>query len=146
MRTWWKLAIAVLVGAAVAIPATVIARGTSISGDADRFTVESITGQVQTQGQGYTPLGIQVPDNGLPVSATVSAQLTKGKAQFRLVSTAGIAQPSSVLFTSKASNSFTFAAEDSCPPLQLEWKRKGDSPAVAEDISMVAVYDLGTCF
>jgi len=146
MRRWWKLAIATLVGVAVAIPATVIARGTSISGDADRFDVESVTGGVQTQGQGYTPLGITLPETGAPVSATVSAQLTKGKAQFRLVSTNGNAQPSSVLFSGKASNSFTFAADDSCPALHLEWKRKGDSPAVAENISMVAVYEVGGCF
>ena len=145
MRTSWMLAVAVLVGAAVAIPATVIARGgASVSGDADRFAVEA-TANVQTQGNGYTPVGITLPSTTQPLSATVSAQMKKGKAKFRLVSAGGNAQPSEALFSAKASNSFTFVANQSCPPLALEWKRQGDSPAVADQISVLAVYEIGVC-
>ena len=145
MRGYWKLAVAALLGAAIAIPATVIARGgASVSGDADRFAIEA-TANVQTQGKGWKPVGITLPTTGDAISATVTATMTEGQAKFRLVSPGGNAQPSSALFTAEGANSFAFAATQSCPALELEWKRKGDTPASAAAVSVLAVYQDGAC-
>jgi hypothetical protein len=145
MGRWWKVGLAALVGAAIAVPVTVFARGgLTLSGNADGFALQAVS-QVQTQGKGYTPVGISLPGTTQPISATVSATMTKGKAKFRLVSAGGNALPSSALFSAKASNSFTFGAEQSCPPLELQWKRQGDSPAVAAQVSVLSVFDSNVC-
>jgi hypothetical protein len=138
--------LALLAGAAVAVPATVIARGNAnAAGDADRFVAESI-GQVETHGSGYHPVGLGLPITTAPVAVTVSAQMTKGKAKFKLVGGSSAPQPNSVLFSAKGSNSFTFGAASGCPRVHLEWKRVGHVQAVAAKVSTLSVHETGPCF
>jgi hypothetical protein len=145
MRRCWKLGVAVLVGAAIAVPATVLARGAvDASGDADNFQVDT-TGKVSTTGTGYhtLPLGVSTSDG--PLGVTVSAQMLKGKAKFRVLSNSAHATPPSVLFTARGSNSFTFGLFESCDPLRVEWKRVGKQQAVAAKVSVLTVQQQGTC-
>lgn len=133
--------------AAVAVPAAVIARGGQNGGPAENF-VSNFVADISTDSKQYEPVGLSLPSTTNAMSATVSAQMTKGKAKFRLVDSLSgnpAGQPSSVLFSSKAANSFTFASPDNCPSLRLEWKRVGDAPAKAALVSYLAVYDLSAC-
>ena len=140
MNGRWTIALAALVAVAVAVPATVIARGDTIpDGPADRFVTESVS-DVSTNSNQYEPVGLSPPTSGAAMGITVSAQMTAGKARFRLATGGFPAQPSSVLFSSKAANSFSFGIVNDCPAYQVEWKRVGNAPAKAALVSYLAVY------
>lgn len=142
-----KLVLAAAVAVAVAVPAVVIARGNLTTAPADNFAANSVS-DVSTNSTHYEPIGLPLPDTLGAVGVTVSAQMTKGKARFRLAQQFGgdpAGLPSSVLFSSKAANAFSFASPNACPPLEVEWKRVGDAPAKAAEVSYLAVYDLVAC-
>ena len=146
MKGRWKLAVAAVIGAAIAIPATVIARGDlDASGNADKFASASFS-DVSTNSKSYQPVGLVLPESEGPMMLTVSAQMTKGKARFRVVRSNGQAAPSSVQFGSKAANSFTFGDTTSCPALHIEWKKVGKAEAQAAEVGFSAVYQVGGCF
>lgn len=145
MNTRWKLGVAVLVGAAIAVPATVIARGApNATGPADNFQTASVA-NVSTNSKSYQPVGLVLPETGADIGVTVSAQMTKGKAKFRVVGASQEAAPASVQFSGKAANAFLFGATASCPQLHVEWKRVGDAKAEAAQVSYLAVYDQNAC-
>jgi hypothetical protein len=146
MNGRWKLAVAAVVGAAIAIPATVIARGDLNSGgNADKFATASVS-NASTNSKNYQPVGLVLPESAAPMMVTVSAQMTQGKARFRVVRSNGQALPSSVQFGSKAANSFTFGDITSCPVLHIEWKKVGKEEAQAAEVAFSSVYELAGCF
>jgi hypothetical protein len=151
VRNRWKFAVVALITAAVAVPATVIARGFENS---DQSTVARQTttwsGREATNSKQWK----EVP--GLPtffppsspglLSLTVSAQMTSGAAKFRVVrpSTGEVTAPGAVRFNSKASNSFTFSFRDTCgqgDSRELQWKKAGKHRAVAAKISTLTIWD-----
>jgi hypothetical protein len=97
----------------------------------------------------------QVPHSGVTstpdvLSVNVSAQMTKGKAKLRIVPVAGgpAVEPGPVLFSAKASNSFTWVTDDTCgqgEQHELQWKRAGNGDAVAAKISVHNIFN-SFCF
>lgn len=142
------IGLAMLVGAAIAVPATIVLAGGGgnvVSGDVSRQNLSS-TGKLEA-GKNWKP----VPDLGVvstpgAVAVTVSAQMTKGAAKFRIVPIGGgpAIQPGIVLFTAKAANAFTWATEDTCgqgEQHRIEWKRAGTQDAVARKLTSHSVFD-----
>jgi hypothetical protein len=80
------------------------------------------------------------------LTVAVSAQMTKGKAKFRIVPEVGSPPitPGPVLFSAKAANSFTWGTTDTCGPgeqHELQWRRAGKRTAVAANLSVNNAFD-----
>ena len=141
-----KFALAMIAGAAVAVPTTlVLAGGNTLSGDANVQSV-AFNGKA-TAPKNWKPVpGLIVAsgDGGTLVSTALSAQMTRGKAKFRIVPISGgpAVPPGPVLFSAKAANSFTWGRIATCPgPYRLEWKRAGRGKAIAANLSSHSVLD-----
>lgn len=142
MGAWWKFALAALAGVVIAVPATVIARGGgNSSGDADRFFSDSVTDL--SAGKNWKNV-MQLPATDESISATVSAQISKGKAKFRLEG-GGSPIPGSAVFGTGESSTVTFGAATGCPPFTLQMKQKGAEKATASLITMLTVNELSPC-
>jgi hypothetical protein len=142
----WKLLVAVLAVAAVATPVVALGGGGSSGG----------SGVVAHQAGTWYNAKREAPKNWKAItgvtstesflSVTVSAQMTKGKAKFRVVPVFGgpAIEPGPVLFSAKAANSFTWATTDTCgqgEQHELQWKRSGKRDAVAANLSVNNVFD-----
>ena|GEM_PF-6929329 len=92
------------------------------------------TGAQQTVGTGWQAVpGLTLP---IPIThgpVTVSAQMTKGAAQFRVITVVKgslhEADPGAVTYTSRAANAFTFYNAQDCVPVVVQWRRVGTSQA-----------------
>jgi hypothetical protein len=141
---------AVLVTAAVAIPATLVlaGNGNETSGTAD-FFVTNVEDEVSTNSKDWKPIpGTFVGFVDATQTATISAEMKKGKAKIRLFDTDAqqTVVPGPVSFTAKASNSFSFGVPPNCPPsLQFQWKRIGTKKAIASNLSLQLVRQSGPC-
>jgi hypothetical protein len=145
------MAFAVLVTAAVAIPATLVfaGNGNETSGTAD-FFFTNVEDEVSTNSADWKPIpGTFVGFLDATQTATLSAEMKQGKAKIRLFDT-DVQQavvPGPVTFTAKASNSFSFGVPDNCPAhLEFQWKRVGTEKAIASNLSLQLVRQSGPCF
>lgn len=120
--------------------------GNFLGGDVTRQSV-SWHGQKATAGKNWKPVPhgsvTSTPD---VLTVSVSAQMTKGKAKFRIVPVVGgpAVTPGPVLFSAKAANSFTWVTDDTCgqgEQHELQWKRAGKANAVAAKLSVHNVFD-----
>jgi hypothetical protein len=152
MGNRWKLAGAMLAGAAVAVPATVLAGGeaTSVQGDVAAQTTKWTGKETAPKDWTLVPgdLGnVNISNNAHAL--VVSAVLAKGKVKFRLSSLGTTLPPGAALFAAKGANSFTFGFPDGCGPgsgIALEWKRAGKQKAVASKLSTLDLNDDSGCF
>jgi hypothetical protein len=142
-----KVLLASLAGAAAVAPvALVLAGDNGLGGPVGNQTVAwtSEKAEATKNWKPVPPLG--VTSTGDVVSVSVSAQMTKGKAKFRIVPTGGgpAIEPGPVLFSAKAANSFTWATDDTCgqgEQQELQWKRVGKTDAVAAKLSVHNVFN-----
>jgi len=139
--------LASLAGVAVVVPATlVLAGGNFLGGDVNRQSV-SWNSQKAVAGKNWKPVPqVSVTNTPDVLSLSVSAQMTRGKAKFRIVPVVGGAAvtPGPVLFSAKAANSFTWVTDDTCgqgEQHELQWKRAGKPKAVAAKLSVHNVFD-----
>jgi hypothetical protein len=146
MSASWKLLVALLAAAAVAAPVAAIGGGGSSSGNGD-VSRQSATwfNAKREAGKNWKPITDVTSTLGF-LSVTVSAQMTKGKAKFRIVPVFGgpAIEPGPVLFSAKAANSFTWGKFDTCgqgEQHELQWKRVGKGDAVAANLSVNNVFD-----
>lgn len=142
-----KVLLAVAAGAVIAVSATVVAvGGNGNSGPVETQLVES-NGKAEA-GKNWKPVpGLLVASTQGFLSVNVSAQMTKGKARFRIAPIGGgpAIPPGPVLFSAKAANSFTWSTSDTCgqgDQHQVQWKRSGKGDAVAAKLSSIALFDL----
>ncbi len=149
MRNRWKLCAAFAVGAAIAVPATVMAGGDpGIVGAVGGQNWESM-GKTTAPGH-WTPLPGAVGHLNIapgPHSLTVSADMSKGKAKFRVVS-GSVLKPGGILFAARGANSFTFAYPEGCGPginPTLEWERAGAKKAIARRIATLNINTGSPC-
>lgn len=152
MSTRSKVLLALVGAVAVTAPVTFVLAGNGnfLSGQVSQQSVSWNTEKIQA-GKNWRPVphaGVTSTEDVLSVS--VSAQMTKGKAKFRIVPVAGGAAiaPGPVLFTAKAANSFTWVTDDTCGQgvqHELQWKRAGKAAAVATKLSVHNVFN-GFCF
>jgi hypothetical protein len=157
MGRFWKLGVAALVVIAVAVPAVVLARGDGnfSAGDSHQYNTVWSGKQSTNRKQWRKVPVIGGPFFTLdPIVLTVSAQMTQGKARFRVVHQDGgpdggpepVTPPGPVLFSSRASNAFTFAVEDNCPRgAVLQWRKVGKHKAVAAKLSSSRLYGGDPC-
>lgn len=140
-----------LATAAVVIPVTL-----ALAGNAS-----FVKGDVASQSVVWTKHGHQAPKDWKRVpevgflsnsfgahSITVSAEMKKGKAKFRVVSQGATTPPGPIAFYSKAANSFTFGYPEGCyfhPTNSLEWKRIGNAKATASTISVLDINGAQPC-
>jgi hypothetical protein len=120
----------------------------SVGGAADRFYVFTDTSKSTNSKQWKAIPDIFLAQNDAGQTLTLSAQMTKGKAKIRLynVETDETARPGPVLFSSKASNSFSWGVEDNCPrSYELQWKRAGAEKAVAAKFSIQRISEDAPC-
>lgn len=144
MKSWWKLALAAVVGAAIAAPAVVIAHGGSnATGDAERFLADSRV-DVETEGSGWTPV-IGLPGTSDELAVTVTAEMTKGEAKFRIHSSSASGNPPSATFSAGASTTAVFGSRENCPGQTLEIKRKGNTKAVADLVTVLSIFEQSAC-
>jgi hypothetical protein len=147
-----KVLLASLAGVAVVTPVALVLAGNG----------NSLDGQVGNQTVAWNDQKTEakknwkaVPHGGVPstddvISVNVSAQMTKGKAKFRIVPVVGgpAIQPGPVLFSAKSANSFTWVTDDTCgqgEQHEVQWKRAGKADAVAAKLSVHYVLD-AFCF
>lgn len=142
-----KVLLASLAGVAVMVPATlVLAGGNFLGGDVNRQSV-SWNSQKAVAGKNWKPVPqVSVTNTPDVLSLSVSAQMTKGKAKFRIVPLVGgpAIAPGPVLFSAKAANSFTWVTDDTCgqgEQHELQWKRAGKANAVAAKLSVHNVFN-----
>jgi hypothetical protein len=137
-----------LAGAAAVVPITLVLAGNGnfLGGQVGNQSV-SWNSQKAEAGKNWKP----VPHSGVTntpdvLSVSVSAQMTKGKAKFRIVPIGGgpAIKPGPVLFSAKAANSFTWVVDDTCSQdrqHELQWKRAGKTDAVAAKTSVHNVFN-----
>lgn len=142
--------------AAVSFPLGIVVAGGSGGAAADEIQRQTVawTGTQQARKQWKPVPGVElgqgnVVDSPDLVALTVSVQMTKGAAKFRIRRGGGgaIDPPGAVRFGGKAASSFTWALQDTCGPGDfrvLEWKRAGKSKAVAAKLTTHAVWN-GFC-
>jgi hypothetical protein len=137
-------------GALIAVPVTVALAGGGGDGGPVDFQATSGSGKQSTKSKKWKPVpGIDDPVDTPDFEAfTVSAQMSKGAVKVRVVrpSDGNVTEPGPVKFSSKASNSFTFAMTDTCGPpgtdhRVLQWKRVGKRKAVAAKLATHAIWD-----
>jgi hypothetical protein len=74
----------------------------------------------------------------------LSAQMQKGRAEFRIETGNESAEPGTVTSSGKGFESFTFDGKVSCQPTAVEWRRVGTQPAVLAKASVHSLFpDLG---
>jgi len=137
-----------LAAVTVAVPATLVLAGNGnyASGPVtDQFVSWNATKEEAPKNWKPVPEGSVISTPGV-LSVAVSAQMTKGKAKFRIVPEIGGAPitPGPVLFTAKAANSFTWVTHDTCGQGEqhvLQWKRVGKADAVAAKLSVHNLLD-----
>ena len=140
-----KVLLAGLAAVAVVTPVgIVVAGGDSATGDVG-VQAASWHGKAEASKNWQEVPGlIAAAGTNAPIATTISAQMTRGKAKFRVVEFGGGAvEPGPVLFSSKAANSFTWTREGACPgnSYDIEWKRVGKGKAVASKLSAHNVLD-----
>jgi hypothetical protein len=155
MHHRWKLGVVAVVGVAVAIPAVVMAGGggavTRLVGDAEFHQTDWTGKHAAPKDWTAVPgIGFALENRNEPNSATVSADMAKGRAKFRVrMSASGpTIKPGAALFAAKGSNSFGWAYEDACGQgiiPRLEWKRVRKAKAVAAKISITQIYSGPIC-
>ena len=124
----------------------VLAGGNFLGGDVNRQSV-SWNSQKAVAGKNWKPVPqVSVTNTPDVLSLSVSAQMTKGKAKFRIVPVVGgpAIAPGPVLFSAKAANSFTWVTDDTCgqgEQHELQWKRAGKANAVAAKLSVHNVFN-----
>jgi hypothetical protein len=146
------VSLAAVGGVVIAVPATLVLAG--MSGNADGGPVSSQaaswSGKQSTRSKKWKPVpGVQDPASTPDFQTfTFSAEMARGAVKVRVVreSDGDVTRPGPVRFSSKGSNSFTFAMRDTCglPGTEnrvLEWKRVGKAKAVAAKLATHAVWD-----
>ncbi len=142
-----KLALPAAAVVLLAVPVIVLATTNEHSEEAT-FQKYVSTGSRHTDSKSWTPvpgLALTPPISHGPV--TVSAQMTGGRAKFRVVgqptsqTVAGI--PGAVEFDAPASNSFVFFNTQNCVPVKVEWKKVGNAKASFAKASMHAIWGNG---
>lgn len=139
-----------LVLVAVAVPAVAIGGGNGTGGSVNSFVELSIDKATTKSKQWRTipnmPSG--TASTNQPQAVTLSAEMKEGKAKIRLVPAGGgpAVPPGSVLFSSKAANSFSWALSlGTCDELYVfEWKKVGKEEVVASNMSRLNVFS-GNC-
>lgn len=146
------MALVALVSAAVAVPATIVfaGNGGSIGGDANEQFVAWSEKQEAPKNWQVVPHVGDLPWSTGPVSVTMSAQMTRGKAKFRIVRATGspAVAPGPVRFNAGAANAFTWGFNYPCVQdglHEVQWKRVGTADAVAAKLSMHMIRK-GFCF
>jgi hypothetical protein len=147
-----KVLLASLAGAAAVVPAALVIAGNGnfLGGEVNNQSV-NWNSQKAEAGKNWKPVPHSVVTSTPDVlSVNVSAQMTKGKAKFRIVPVAGgtAVAPGPVLFSAKAANSFTWVTDDTCgqgEQHELQWKRAGKADAVAAKVSVHNVFN-SFCF
>jgi hypothetical protein len=136
-----KLLVALLAAGAVAAPVAAIGGGGSSSGSGEVARQAGTWLNTEREaGKNWKTL-FDVTSTNEFVSVTVSAQMTKGRAKFRVVPEFGgpAIEPGPVLFSAKAANSFTWGTTDTCGQGEqhvVQWKRAGPGDAVAANLSV----------
>jgi len=151
MSNRWKAGLSALAVTAIAVPATIVlAGGGNNDGGVVSFQSASWSKTQSTNSKKWKIVpGVTPPPNTTGfLTFTVSAEMKKGAARFRVVrpSDGNVTKPGPVKFSSKASNSFTFAMRDTCGPpgtenRVLQWKRVGKTKAVAAKLATHALWD-----
>lgn len=152
-----KWLIATAVGAALIVPAVVLASGpsgsfdTGITNAGGKLKFSSSGGAVHTLSTKFRTIpGMTLPSPTefykLPVTVQISADMTAGKARFRVVSDVSLGPsrapltPGSAIFAAPGSNSFQFVepgtSSDTASDYDVQWKRVGGSQAEAADVVM----------
>jgi hypothetical protein len=153
-----KWLIATAVGAALIVPAVVLASGgpsgsfdTGITNAGGKLKFSSSGGTVETQGNRFRIIpGMTLPNPTefykLPVTVQISADMTAGKAKFRVISDVSLGPsrapltPGSATFSAPGSNSFQFVepgtSSETASDYDVQWKRVGSHPAKAADVVM----------
>jgi hypothetical protein len=155
-----KRLIATAVGAALIVPAVVLAGGGpsgsfSIGPNVGRLKFSSSGGAIQTRSKTFKTIpGMSLPNPDefykRPVTVQISADMTSGKAKFRVIadefsgpnptrSNAPLT-PASVTFTSPGSNSFEFvepgANVETGKDYDVQWRQAGNRRAKAANVVM----------
>jgi hypothetical protein len=154
MRKRMMLGLASLAAVAIVVPSAIVVAGGSpnaISGQVNNQAVAWTTNVTAKKNWKPVPGGLagltNTPDE---LAVTVSAQMKRGTAVFRIVPVNGGAAipPGTVRFTARAANSFTWGTVDTCGPgdgRRIEWKRVGSRRTVAAKLSVQSIYD-SFCF
>jgi hypothetical protein len=153
-----KWLIATAVGAALVVPAVVMASGgpsgsfdTGITNAGGKLKFSSSGGAIETQSNRFRIIpGMTLPNPTefykLPVVVQISADMTSGKAKFRVVSDVSLGPsrapltPSSATFATPGSNSFQFVepgtSSETASDYDIQWKRVGSGRAEAANVVM----------
>lgn len=155
-----KWLIATVVGIALIVPAVVLASGgpsgsfdTGITNAGGKLKFSSSGGAVEAQSNRFRKIpGMTLPNPDeffkLPVTVQISADMTAGKASFRViadefsgpnpVSTKAPLTPNGVTFAAPGSNSFQFVepgtSSETGNDYDLQWRRVGSHPAKAANV------------
>ncbi len=124
--------------AAIAIPATVIAGSGTQQDSIPSYMSTDVTGVNTTSGAGWQPVTNLVSLGTTGSIASVSADLSKGRAKFRVKTLASnnVGIPDSVTFASPGASSYDFVVAGDCEYVGVEWKRVGDEPAVMKNATL----------
>lgn len=158
MGTRGKWLIATAVGIALIVPAIVLASGgpsgsfdTGITNAGGKLKFSSSGGAVQTNSKPFKVIpGMTLPNPTefykLPVTVQISADMTAGKARFRVISDVSLGPsrapltPANATFASPGSNSFQFVEPGSntetASNYLVQWKRVGNRPAEVANVVM----------
>lgn len=142
-----KLAVTGAVAVLLAVPVVVLATTNEHIESAD-FQKYVSTGSQQTDSKNWTSVpGLTITPPVLHGTVAVSAQMTRGRANFRVVaklpSKTVVALPGRVQFDAPASNAFTFFNTQNCVPVTVEWKKVGNVRATLAKASMHAIWENG---
>ena len=142
-----KLAVAGAVAVLLAVPVVVLATSNEHLEEA-QFQKYVSTGGQQTDTKSWTDVpGLKITPPVVHGPVTVSAQMTQGRAKFRVVaalaSGPAVALPGKVEFDAPASNSFTFFNVGDCVPVTVQWKKVGNLKATLAKATMHAIWENG---
>jgi len=142
-----KLAVAGAAAVLLAIPVVVLATTNEHLEGAD-FQKWVSTGAQQTDTKSWTAVpGLTITPPVVHGPVAVSAQMTQGRAKFRVVaalaSGPAVALPGKVEFDAPASNAFTFFNVGNCVPVTVQWKKVGKPKAALAKASMHAIWGNG---
>jgi hypothetical protein len=138
--------------AAVAIPAGIVLAGFdgSETFDPNIQSYDSVGGRT-TDSTSFSDIeGLQMSAAGIGEQLTLSAEMSSGKARFKLASAdfdPGIppTPATGVVFTAPAANSYTFYNRNDCHSYTVQWKRVGSQPAKIARAALQGIGDGAAC-
>lgn len=147
MRSRLKLTLAGAAAVALAVPVVVLAT-TNEHLDGANFQKYVSTGAQHTDSKQWTAVpGLTITPPVVHGPVTVSAQMTQGRAKFRVVarlpSKTVVALPGAAQFDAPASNAFDFYNTQNCVPVTVQWKKVGNARATLAKASMHAIWGNG---